>query len=263
MDEGEPLVKHGFWESAVRQEQLTHDKMKRAAAGLERVAQSLVEDELEGMQKALEELRNLTDEESGQGLRIADAAETQQNDSAGSQEPSSNGAEEQQGAQASADPQGNSDSQGNSPNPSSSNPQTGRRGGANQSGGYSWGGPSSPQELEQFFDYGYQRWLEAFRDAEALLPESSEYRSDIGRIRTNLEELRRRYRRTHLVPRFDLFLEKIAEPFTKATNELDEEIKRLLKNSEFVLADDGEVPPRYRKRASDYFRALSESEGSE
>lgn len=340
MEEGRPLVEHGFWEAAVRQEEDALEKMRRAAGELDKVAEALVEDELDGMRKALAQLRELQTQDPnaepqpgqggvqrdleyregqpGAGEEQADAerqaggpgepSDEEQEARAGGQpgepqedeeaqqsrpgqpseqgEPGQQQSEQGQPGQQPGQQQGQQQAQGGQPGqenqssqPSSGGqrggqdrPQAGspqdRAGGSNRggdpdgawNGGWNWNMPRDRDDLRQFLERDADRWVNNLRDAESLLPEDSPYRAELGRIREEIEEMRRRQRRTHLIPRFDLFLKGVANPFELTAKALEEEIERILKEKEFFLADDGNVPPNYRKRVADFYKSLSEAE---
>lgn len=115
--------------------------------------------------------------------------------------------------------------------------------------------------MRDFIDSGYQDWLEELRNAEALLPDSYEVRTELQRIREQIEAWRRVWRDRRLSPQFDLFLEYVASPLANAQAELQREIERRLHEREFVLTDEGQIPERYRKFVSEYFKELAEAEG--
>lgn len=143
-------------------------------------------------------------------------------------------------------------------------------GGATGPGGGSWDNdawanslrPWSPDVLRNFADQDYRDWLERIRDARALLPENSELRQELQRIEERIEEIRGTWRRRELAPRFELVLDDILKPLGETAASLDRTIQKELNAREFVLADEGAVPPRYRKQVADYFKALSDAEAS-
>jgi len=117
-----------------------------------------------------------------------------------------------------------------------------------------------PEDLRRFIETDYERWIERIRNAEALLPPESDYRRQLERVRRQIEEMRRDYRRHSLAPRFELFLQEIANPLAETAQQLDLEIQKLLAQEEFLLTDEGTIPAQYRKRVAEYFQALSEAE---
>ena len=116
--------------------------------------------------------------------------------------------------------------------------------------------------MRDFAERGYRDWIDRLRNAEALLPDNSAYRQDFARVRDQVQYFRNYWRQRGLEPQYDLFLEKVAHPFEKAVDELQRDIQRLLSEKEFALADDGEIPEKYKQRVADYFKRLSESESS-
>lgn len=91
IEETKPLVEYGIWDSALREERKIAQKFDNAAEKLNDVANSLVEDDLEGMQQALEHLDRLLNREE-----VARALQ-QQDDQNGAQAPSDNGDQEKMG----------------------------------------------------------------------------------------------------------------------------------------------------------------------
>jgi hypothetical protein len=140
--------------------------------------------------------------------------------------------------------------------------------GASGPGGGSWDNfswadslqPWSPNDLREFADEDYREWLENVRNARALLPENSELRQELQRIEEQIEEVRSTWRRRELAPRFDLVLDNILKPLEETADSLARQIQKELEAREFILADDGDIPPRYRKQVAEYFKALSEAE---
>ena len=61
----------------------------------------------------------------------------------------------------------------------------------------------------------------------------------------------------------DMFLDQIVRPLTETASQIDLQIKAMLEDQEFVLAQEDEVPNQYQKLVADYFKALSEAEGSQ
>jgi hypothetical protein len=115
-------------------------------------------------------------------------------------------------------------------------------------------------DLGQFMQEGYRDWLDNLRNAEGLLNDNEQFRDDVMRIREDLEEMRREFRDEHSLPKYDLFLEKIAMPLAETTAELQREINEMLKDQEVYIADEGNVPYRYEQYVADYFKQLSEAE---
>jgi hypothetical protein len=109
----------------------------------------------------------------------------------------------------------------------------------------------------------YDEWLDRLESAESLLPQDSEYRLDVARIREQIEAMRRLYRDGQVPPKFDLFLEMVAKPLVETAEELQNEIERQLSEKEFVLVDEGDIPERYRQRVADYFKGLAEGGGGQ
>lgn len=303
IQETQRLVRHGAWETAVMAEGIIGRKMDDAAHKLEEVAQSLVEDDVEAMQKALEQLDELlrqtpeeiqrlargfnpgdrperpSDEPVGRPAQAPDENTQEQGQTPG--EPGDNseqqaaeqgqqgqqgqpGQQGQQGQSGGVDQQGGADAPGFRPGIAPDRrPAGGDRWGGNLTGPGGWTGPLGPLDMRRFAEEDYLRWLERLRNAEALLPQDLPYRTQVGRIREEIEAIRRQWRERANAPRFDLFLDAVARPLAQTAEELQREIQRLLSEKEFVLVDEGEIPERYREKVADYFKNLSQIETKE
>lgn len=248
IEESELLVQYGVWDSALEEERAIARKLDEAEEKLKRVAQHLVEDDLEGMQKALEHLDGILSprQTGGQpGKELAKAGATGQ--AADAQDDGENPSDGPQRSEPSGTPGGTSAS--------------GTRSGTSLTGGDRFG-PLSEDGMADFARSGYQQWLEELRNAEALLPRDSRWRGRVARIREEVETIRRIWRERALAPQFDLFLKMVARPLKKTVEGLQGEIQRRLHEKEFVLVDSGDIPEKYRERVADYFKDLSESEGN-
>jgi hypothetical protein len=117
--------------------------------------------------------------------------------------------------------------------------------------------------MERFVDSDYRRWIEAIRDAEALLPDDNVNLRPLTRIREDIESMRRDYRRHSVPPQFDTYLDQIVRPLEETAARLDIQIRAMLEDHEFVLVQEDEVPVQYQKLVADYFKALSEAEGQQ
>ncbi len=315
IQETKPLIEYGIWDNALTEEKKISDKLAQAGEKLDAVADSLVGNDLEGMQKALENLDKLMQrEEVARALedKNADSAkpgpgapqddpnaqekgagpgkpgEEQKQPGAGDQPgqdqqqpgtaqgeqpaPDAKGASQQGGGQQLGSQDGQSQpgqpspeqqpggQQGGSQQRMAGQPQGGADHGGAQTGG--GGGDFDPNRaMRDFAERGYQDWIENLRDAESLLPEGTELRADVVRLRERVEAMRRDWRARSLAPRFDLFLEMAARPLADTAEDLHKEIQRLLNEKEFLAQDEGNVPERYREPVADYFKRLSESEG--
>ena len=286
IQESELFINYGIWDSAAREESRIAAKFDEAAEKLRAVADSLVGDELEGMQKALERMDRLLErEEVAAGLSQDESAGDQQagaregteqeedaeaGGSRGEQESQSPGeSEESEGRMARAGEGGEQGSQeGDSQQggqEQSAQAQGDSRGGQNNNGTRA-GGPrngfDSAGAMRDFADRGYLDWLQDLRDAETLLPPGTEFRTEVTRIRERIEMMRREWRARDLAPQYDLFLEVVARPLEDAAEKLHREIQKSLSDKEFLLTDEGDIPERYKERVSSYFKRLSDAEGA-
>lgn len=261
------LVHYGIWDSAVMEEQKIARKLDDAAEKLKEVARNSVEDDIEGMQKALEYLDQILDGEE----RTRVAANSGEEGDGSRQDREEVGSQSQQdSAEAESNDGSPSQSSGQTGQPSDQTGQPrqegqpgGRQGGADsRRASAQFGGPDAGNwdlAMRQFAQGGYQRWLERLRDAEALLPRDVPYREQVVRIREEVETIRRRWRERALTPRFDLFLEMVVRPLENTAEQLQRDIERRLNENEFILVDEGEIPERYKEKVADYFKKLSES----
>ncbi len=116
--------------------------------------------------------------------------------------------------------------------------------------------------MDNFIQYGYREWLEQLRNAESLLPVDSDYRAQIGRVREQIENMRRQYLDRDMTPKFDFFVDAVQEPLAETADQLQRDIQKLLDEQEFIMADEGDIPERFKVWVADYFTSLAESEGT-
>ncbi len=290
IEESEILVNYGIWDSAAREEKKIAAKFDEVAEKLRAVAESLVDDDLEAMQKALERMDGLLEREEVAGLRPDDSGgeqqagaregpEQEEDAEAGggrgeqeSQAPGEN--EESEGRVARAEEGGEQgpqegDSQQGGPEQSTEGGQSSQAQGdsrrAERNDGTRTGGSRNAFDslgaMRDFADWGYQDWLRDLRDAETLLPPGTEFRTEVTRIRERIEMMRREWRTRALAPQYDLFLEMVARPLEDVAEQLHREIEKNLSEKEFLLTDEGDIPERYKERVSNYFKRLAEAEG--
>lgn len=124
-------------------------------------------------------------------------------------------------------------------------------------------GATSPSsfDMNDFIETDYRQWLDGLRDAQSLLPGDSAQRTELERIARQIEQMRQGFRKHSVPPRFDLLLEAVGNPLRVTTDRLEAMLQQELKEREFVLTDEGQVPAPYRTKVADYFESLSESEG--
>jgi hypothetical protein len=301
IQETRPLVDYGIWDRALSEERKIGEKFDRAAEHLQSVADALVKNDLEGMQKALEHLDRLLQRE--EVARALESREPQAGPGAaeepGAGEPaqSPGGAPQDQAEQATAGAgageekqeqagpaAGEAAQESQAPSPGEGQrdgaepgPQQGTQDGAAESAGGTrapaagsdQGGargadgswPGVDVAMRDFIERGYEDWLNELNDAESLLPQGTPIRTNVTRLRERIEMMRREWRARALAPQFDLFLEHAAAPLAETAGELQREISRQLDAQEFLAVDEGSVPERYRERVADYFKRLSEAEG--
>ena len=271
-------LQYGIWDAAVSDEEKIARKIADATEELRIVAGNSVEDDLEGMQKALENLDPLLamrqeGAEAGQAAEGGEEAgsapgreEQPGEDGQGGQgrEPGQEGRTGQSGQSGQEGQNASEASEGQQSGGQSSASDGGSRGqpGSRSAAGGNTGPGGWDVNMRDFAERGYRDWIDRLRNAEALLPDNSAYREDFARVRDQVQYFRNYWRQRGLEPQYDLFLEKVAHPFEKAVDELQRDIQRLLSEKEFALADDGEIPEKYKQRVADYFKRLSESESS-
>jgi hypothetical protein len=284
MEETEPLIHYGIWEPAIEQERQVEKDLQTAAERLREIEDFLVEDEVDAMRLALEQLRTVLDDSNAgapgtgddQGAR-EDAQDAPGSDQAddnervrtaqrGEASPAEEGTaeatsgEQGEGGQAPGNGEGQTNPSGDGRGAGSQNPRQGGR-----TGGY------SQDNLEQFVATDYSRWLEAIQNAETLLPEqrAGAGRDDtelnrlrLARAREAIGEMRRDYRGRGASPQFEGFLDQVVMPLTETAADLDLRIQALLQEKEFALVGETDVPAQYKGRVAEYFRILSEAETS-
>ena len=256
-----------------------------AAERLRAVAESLVQDDLEGMQKALERMDRLLDREEVAGRTREDAEGDRQ---AGAREDP----EDEDGAEAGGGEEQDGETPGEGEDAESrvARAQEGGEQASREGESHEGGRPASPEgeessesrgdsqgssrvdgsrndfdprgAMRDFVDRGYQDWLRDLRDAETLLPPGTQFRTEVTRIRERIEMFRRDWRARALAPQYDLFLEVVARPLEEAADRLQHEIEKSLSKTEFLLLDDCDIPDRYKERVANYFKRLSDAEGA-
>ena len=212
IEESQRFVRYGVWDAAASEERKIARKLDEAAEGLRNVSEQLIEDDVEGMQKALDRIDDLL-KGARERQRVAES-ETRQ-DTASDEESA-------EGQSASND----------------------------------------RAAMREFVREGSLDWIDGLRNAESLLQDGSAARRRIARVREGIEDFRRQWRDRALAPQYDLFLETALHPLEEVAQQLQSEIERRMSARELMVADDGAVPEKYRKRVAEYFKELSESEGA-
>ncbi len=239
-----PLIQYSIWDKAIEHEENIFEKLQESSNELDQVAQSMVSNDLEGMQLALNYLNDLLQQkdENNQSASLVSSS-TQSSETQLSESQQSESQSESQPSE--AQQLDNQTPNTQSPNTQSSNTQS-----------------SNTQTMERFIESDYRTWTQSLRNAEQLLPAESSHRERLTQIRERIEEMRSEYRRYSVPPKYDLFLEYISNPLVNTTRQLEEEIQKLLSEKEFVLTSEGDVPSNYQEQVADYFKALSEAEAS-
>lgn len=119
----------------------------------------------------------------------------------------------------------------------------------------------SPKEMTQFAQERYRDALESLRNADSLLG-NSRYTEQIGSMRKEVEQLRRKFKRDGDTPKFEMVRDLVAHPLDQTIAALKREVTALAQNRQFVLSDDTGVPENYRKQVAEYFKILTEAEGN-
>lgn len=293
-----PLIQYGIWDSALEREKQILNKLQESANELNTIADSQVSSDLEGMQLALDRLKELIQPGNSDSSRasatqpagdaVNDASAIASSDATSN--PQSNESNSIPGeseasvlnpAAENTSPTGSTRGQSAPGAVSSttselqvasdeirdatgaaSRPQASRSGGAGDSGGGTrWPGREeirSPQSMRRFAESDYRQWMDSLRNAEQLLPGENPSRERIARIRQAIEEMRLDFHRDRQPPQYELFLKSVADPLLETARELDKKIQSLLSQDEFVLLDEGGVPDRYRDQVADYFKKVSE-----
>ncbi|MDJ0841646.1 MAG: hypothetical protein QNK37_34380 [Acidobacteriota bacterium] len=300
IEETSNLLKNGVWEDLPEKEARIAEKLDEALEDLRGVAGEMVNDELEARTRALshlEELEKKLSENAKEGLASGPGDRKEQRPGEGKEDgeekgrgPGEEKSEERQASNERGEQPGEKreDRNGRGEQPGERQAMTserqqgeGGRGETDANGrnarqresipGYGGGSDRSPQrrrmsqeellEMQRFAETDYKEWLDRLETAEQLLPARSPIRRDIAGIRREIEKMRRNYRREHLVPQWDLYIQAVARPLVETAEALSQDIEERKEERRFILRDDGGVPDQYRKNVSEYFRALSDSEG--
>ena len=188
MWDGQQHVRQGDWKAAAERETAVGTKLDSAAAGLEAVAQVLVRDDLDAMEKALERLSAVLPEGDAQ-----------------------------------------------------------------------W----RPETVRDFAENGYRDWVDAVREAEALLPEGVDVRQRLAGIREGLWGIGQRYHRGAVPPQYDLVYDTAIKPMRLAAEALRDAVRDRRRAYGFASGNADAVPETYRPHVARYFRALSEMKEEE
>lgn len=293
MEGSQELVEYGIWDPALQVEQQIREKLDRAERNLAEVAQGAVRDDLEGMRRALDELRDLRDAERNrrslaqardgearnrdpsnnaataqreQGAqRDANRPDNQANTRGSRNRQQESGARDRQGqrganARGSRDQEASRQASSNERSPSQDQSRNGRGG---RGAWDDWLAPRSDEEMRRFLERDSRDWTDRIRDAEALLPDENGARRRLEGAREALVTMRRHGAGLTSRPddksRFDLFKEMVGVPLALAAEDLERQIRKREDTEKLILTDEDAVPEQYRKRVADYYEALSES----
>ncbi|MDP6041220.1 MAG: hypothetical protein QGG64_21910 [Candidatus Latescibacteria bacterium] len=240
MQEGERFVRLGAWEASEEHEGGVADKLDEAAEKLDMVANYLVRDDLDALERAQERLENVMGPLSRE-----------------SQEGSGKESAEGGGGGADAD----ADAEGRGLSQSGVDAQA-QRNGAGGGGRFGWG-PQSPEDLQRFAEGGFRDWMDRLREAESLLPDDIGVRQRLTGIREDLAGIGRGYHREGAVPQYDLVFDRAIKPLTLAAEDLSDLIREQKNEYGFGAGKADEVPEQYRARVAEYFKALAEMDGKD
>lgn len=115
--------------------------------------------------------------------------------------------------------------------------------------------------MRRFIEEDYSDWTDSIRSAESLIPDNDDLRQQLARVRSELDEMRRDYRRQSLPPKYDLYIEAVARPLQATADQIQTKIQELLKEKELLAVGDDDVPADFEESVASYFKALSDSEG--
>ena len=232
MQEGERYVRLGAWERSEAHESGVADKLDEAAEKLDEVAQFLVRDELDALERAQERLEEV--------MGPMGRAQGTEGDAVGGRA----GGREAQGEQ-SGESERNRGGGGVA--------QEGGRGG----GRFGWG-PQNGEDLRRFGENGFRDWMNRLREAESLLPDDMSVRQRLTGIREDLAGIGRDFYREGSTPQYDLVFDRAIKPLTLAAEELSELIRERKNEYGFSAGKADEVPEQYRSQVAEYFKALAE-----
>ena len=284
----EPFIRYGIWDSAITLEESVLDRLVRASEQLEGISGNIVDGDLDSLQRALAHLDELldprqalpessesraadTDAEGGERTPSDETASTPAEgqspggSQAGSDSPQprnedDTGQDQERPGGAQASGQAQDSSEQSSPD-GRSRPRT--PGARAQPGGRAGGGtgPLSDADMRRFIEEDYSDWTDSIRSAESLIPDNDDLRQQLARVRSELDEMRRDYRRQSLPPKYDLYIEAVARPLQATADQIQTKIQELLKEKELLAVGDDDVPADFEESVASYFKALSDSEG--
>ncbi len=243
-----PLIHYGIWDRAVEHEEGILDKMSQASEDLDRVAETLISNDLEGMRLALSELRET--------LQSMNPESTDGQGNTGTQTQN----DQETNSEANGNAPGNSDERSGERNQENSPGERGQGGAPGDSNDNRpmGGGAGDTPNVRQRMDRGYSNWTDSLRNAESLLPGDYPGRRDVTNVRERLSEFRRAYRDNPNPPKYDLFLDRIARPLAEAVKRIERDLENQASQKEFVLTGEGNVPSNYQDDVANYFQALSD-----
>jgi hypothetical protein len=279
-----PLVDYGIWEPLSEMEGRISDDLRAAGEALRDVENYHVEDELGALRMALREIEGVLDGPGENEDAIGSGTEGLEEDEAASggstsedesqQEAQTPGGESENQSQGSARGPGGEQPGDEQPGDDPQVPNQGREGSGGRPGDggprIAGGGGFAPDYVDEFMGGDYGRWIDAIRNAEALLPrernETGEaddsIRRQLERVRESIGDMRREYRAQRVSPQFEGFLDRVVNPLVETAAEIDREIRDRMQVDEFALTKEGEVPIQYQKQVAEYFRSLSEAAAS-
>lgn len=267
MREAERMVEAGLLVRATDQEQQVLDNLASANRKLGEIERYLVSGEEDALRLALEQVRGLLETPPREPAQAREGdAET---DRPRHETPQATQIDTQNGDNQipaeSANPQRPSRQRAQGPSNETADTASERTPqDARGPGGF------GPEDLERFVNRDYTRWLDAIRNAEALVtqeltaptgnPDGPDPRRELSRAREAIGDMRRDYRGSGVASRYEAFVERVVTPLEQAALGLDERLKELLLPGEFNLEQRVDVPSQYKERVAEYFKALSEAE---
>jgi hypothetical protein len=261
-----PLVNYGIWDPLIEAEQQTTRALRASAEALRGLDLYQTDDEIEALRMAHAEIQQLLDgpardpfggegEDGQPGLRGDNAEGDGHPAPSEQQEPADTGGGGGGEPNDEAEPRARAGRQETAE-------ARGDGGGDDAYGGY------GPDNIEDFIARDYGRWLDSIRDAEGLLPNErlgtrdtpdGSTRQRLERVRETIGGMRRDYRTYGVPPQFEGFLDQVVQPLVEAAAEIDEALRARMRDDEFALTKEADVPAQFQGNVATYFRLLSEA----
>ncbi len=237
--------------------------MRELREGVEKAAESVLGNEVDGLRRALNDLdqleRQLKQEIATRGGKANDEAQESTADASeqpkNAQEPDSKSEEEAKQGKAKSGQKGSPKGGSQHSSQGSSNENTNQ-----DPNGNSTGGPSLANLMERSSNpitgANFGEWSDSLRDVEESV-RNPEMRGRAAGIRQSARELRRDYQRHSKEPQWELVQELVAKPLAQLRESVQAELLRKSADRNAVVPIDRDpVPTVYEQRLRQYYENL-------